>query len=67
MLLVKLKNPHNSFSILESKLWHSKKETKNVTVGGKMVKFIKTCDQYDHKFWSFFQLHNPSPFLLVEK
>ena len=27
------------------------------------MELIKTFDQYPHK-WSFFQLHNPSPFLL---
>ena len=31
--------------MLEAKLWHNKTETKNVNVA-KMVKFVKTCDQY---------------------
>ena len=37
------------FSILESKLWHNKTETKNVKVA-KMVEFIKACNQYPRKF-----------------
>ena len=42
-LLVKLKN----FSLL--KLWRIKIETKNKK-DAKMVGFIKTCNQYTHKF-----------------
>ena len=38
------------FSMIESKLWHSKTEIKNVKVV-KIVDFIKTCYQYPHKFW----------------
>ena len=34
--------------MLEFKLWHNKTETKYVNVA-KMVKFIKTCDQYPRK------------------
>ena len=35
--------------MLESKLWHSKTETKNVNVA-KMVEFIKTCDEFPRRF-----------------
>ena len=33
------------FSLLEAKLWHNKAKTKNIKAA-KMVKLIKTCDQY---------------------
>ena len=35
--------------MLESKLWHKKKRSKNVKVT-KIVEFIKTRDQYPCKF-----------------
>ena len=35
--------------MLECKLWYSETATKNVK-GKKMVEFMKTCDQYPHKF-----------------
>ena len=35
--------------MIESKIWHNKTEIKNVKVV-KTVEFIKTCDQYPHKF-----------------
>ena len=35
--------------MLETKLWHNKIDTKNVKVA-KMMEFIKTCDQYPHRF-----------------
>ena len=35
--------------MFESKLWYSKTVNKNVK-GAKMMGFIKTCDQYPHKF-----------------
>ena len=35
--------------MLEVKLWHNKKETKNVKVPI-MVEFIETCDQYSRRF-----------------
>ena len=43
--------------MLESKLWLSKTETKNVKAV-EMVGFIKTCDQSPHRFnfGHFFQL-----------
>ena len=37
------------FSMLESKLWHSETETKHVK-NAKMMRFIKTCNHYCHKF-----------------
>ena len=37
--------------MLESKLWlKTEKETKKKLKGAKMVGFIKTCEQYSHKF-----------------
>ena len=53
--------------MLEAKLWHIKTEIKNVKVA-KMVKFVKTCEQYPHvKFCQFFQFHNPPPPLSAGK
>ena len=60
----KVKEPSH-FSMLESKLWHSKTVTKNVA-GAKMVKFTKSCDQYHRKFnfahfFSFVIVSSPLP------
>ena len=38
------------FSMLKSRLWHNKTETKKCIKVVKMVEFIKTCNQYPHKF-----------------
>ena len=35
--------------MLEAKLWHNETEPKNIKVA-KMVKFIKSSDQYPHNF-----------------
>ena len=59
LLLVKLKNLRTSALL---NLNYGTTEIKNIKVA-KMMELIKTFDQYPHK-WSFFQLHNPSPFLL---
>ena len=39
--------------MLEAILWHNITETNNARVV-KMVKFIKTCDQYPYRFGNFF-------------
>ena len=43
-----IKGP-SRFSLLEAKLWHNKAKTKNIKAA-KMVKLIKTCDQYPCRF-----------------
>ena len=59
------------FNMLESKLWHSETETKNVK-GVKMVGFIKTCDQYlffllSHSFFLPFSEIDFTKPLVLEK
>ena len=51
--------------MLECKLWHIKAVSKTVK-GANMVEFIKTCNQYPHKFnfghfFSSLIVSSPSP------
>ena len=67
ILIVKLKSLYSS--TCSNLNYDSKTETKNVK-GAEMVGFIKTCDQYPHKFnvGHFFcsLIFSPPPFLLGE-